>query len=185
MEKDVSLSKLAELPALDPILGTLPGSPIPYRLTMSDIHQLFVVSAPFRERREDLFAAFEVYSKSVWEELPKARLWVDGGFSTHKNWEAPDDIDVLVVDDDASLASKARLASRGMFTMSKVTGTIGKKELPELEKLRPFGGMIDAYYATSFSTELIRSQWTQVRGPDGEFVPGAVKGIVEVVRGVA
>jgi hypothetical protein len=175
---------IARLPALDPLLGYLPPSPVPYNVTLSDVHDLFVARAPYRERREVLFAALSIYSTLVWEEIPQAKIWIDGGFATHKAWGAPDDVDVVVVAENVGVLTKGKMAAKGLFTMSDVTAKIGQKRLPEIEKISPFGGLIDAYFATSLSSELIKRQLTQVRGPDGDIIPGIRKGIMEVRRGI-
>lgn len=184
MREEQGLHDIVRLPTLDPLLGYLPPSPLPYRVTLSDVHDLFVAKAPFRERREALFIALSTYSALVWAEIPKAVIWIDGGFATHKDWEAPDDVDVVVVADDVESSTKARMASQGLFTMTDVTAKISLKDMPLISKLRPFGGLVDAYFATSNTSELLRRQLSQVRGPDGEIMAGVLKGIVEVSRGI-
>lgn len=185
VEETQNKRSVGNLPALDPFLGYLPPSQTPYLVTMADIHELFVAQAPFRERREVLFAAFEIYAALIWERIPDARIWVDGGFTTHKSWEAPDDVDVVVVADDVPRTTKGGLVSDGLLTLQKVTAELNGKDLPPVDKLRPFGGLIDAYFATSATTQLIKMQFSKVRGPDGLIVPNLSKGILEVTRGIS
>jgi hypothetical protein len=174
---------VSSLPALDPILGTLPPSPLPYRVTMSDVHSLFVASAPFKERRERLFRAFALYAETIWTEIPGALLWIDGGFITHKSWEEPHDVDVAIIADDVPAESKRRLATQGLLTFDDTSGTINSKQL-QIGKLAPFGGMIDSYLASSKTASVYRIQWSRVRGPDGQIIPNASKGFLEVARGI-
>jgi hypothetical protein len=185
MEDTHNTRSVASLPALDPFLGYLPPSQAPYLVTMADIHELFVVQAPFRERREVLFRAFEIYSELIWDRIPYARIWVDGGFTTHKNWAAPDDIDVVVVADNLAPATKRELVTDGLLTLSNVAAAFNNQPLPSVAKMRPFGGLIDAYFATSSTTQLIKMQFSRVRGPDGLIVPNLSKGILEVTRGIS
>lgn len=181
---DAELSmRVTALPALDPILGTLPPNPLPYRVTMSDVHSLFVASAPFKERRERLFQAFSLFADTVWDELPKALLWVDGGFVTHKTWGEPHDVDVAIVADDVTVESKRRLATQGLLTFADIDGKINEKDL-RVGKLAPFGGMVDSYLASSTTAAMYRWQWSRVRGPDGEIIPNVTKGFLEVARGI-
>lgn len=174
---------LGVLPALDPLLGTLPYSPFPYRATMSDAHDLFVVQAPYREARQRIFDALQVYAACVWGVLPQARLWIDGGFASHKDWEAPEDVDVAIVVDDINTTERAQLVTAGLLTLATVSAKIGDVELPEFSRLRPMGGLVDSYLATRTTRDVYRMQWSRVRGPDREIIEGVLKGFLEVTRG--
>ncbi|NQX10392.1 hypothetical protein HQQ80_02000 [Microbacteriaceae bacterium VKM Ac-2855] len=174
--------EIAVLPALDPLLGTLPPRARPYRVTFADVHQLFVAEAPFRERRQRLYDALVLHAECVWEVLPEAKIWVDGGFLTHKTWAEPEDVDVVIVVATASPEAKAQLASQGLLTLKDVQSTANDRVLPKLTKLRAFGGLVDAYLATGARAELYQALWSKVRGPDGSDT-GTTKGFVEVIRG--
>ena len=85
---------------LGPLLdgrGMLPPASNPYGATLNELYETFVEQAPFRPRRELIFRALSLYAELVWQESPEARLWIDGGFATHKVWEAPEDADVVVI----------------------------------------------------------------------------------------
>lgn len=176
-------NQVSALPALDPFLGTLPPNPSPYRVTLSDVHSLFVANAPFKERRERLFQAFTLFADTVWAEIPAALLWVDGGFITHKPWEEPHDVDVAIIADDVSIDAKRSLATRGLLTFADLSGSVNEKPL-RIGKLVPFGGMIDSYLASSATAAFYRHQWSRVRGPDGQIMPNVSKGFLEVARGI-
>lgn len=171
-----------ELPTLDPFLRTLPPSPIPYAATLDVVHDVFVARAPFQNERQVVFDALVVYATCVWGILPGARLWIDGGFLTLKDWAAPADVDVAVVVDKITPQDKGRLATRGLLTFATVTAEIDGFTLPAFEGLKPMGGLVDAYLATSATQEVFKWQWSRVRGPDGLAVPDAMKGFVEVSR---
>lgn len=177
------VAKGVSLPTLDPFLGYLPYQHGPYLFTWGEIHELFVAQAPFRERRERLFNALQLFADSVWDILPGARLWVDGGFVTHKTWAAPEDVDVVIVTTQAAPEKKRLLVEQGLLTFSDMKFDV--MDTPRsLNKLRPFGGLVDSYFADAKREDIWRLQWSKVRGPDGEIVDGLKKGFVEVVRGV-
>ncbi|SKC37423.1 DUF6932 family protein [Okibacterium fritillariae] len=185
MTDDRTPTGLVRLPDLDPFIGYLPPAQLPYQVTMTDIYTMFVQDAPYRERRELLFDALKIYTSLIWTEIPYARIWVDGGFATRKDWAPPEDVDVVVVADDVPLKVKAKLASEGLLTLSAVSASIDKSNLPMIHKLRPFGGLVDAYFATSKTSALLYQYMTSVKGPDGEVIHGVRKGIAEVTRGIA
>lgn len=185
MAEETDLSRISALPTLDPFLGTLPPNQFPYRVTLADVHDVFVVRAPFRERREQLFMALSLYSSAIWDLLPDARLWVDGGFTTHKDWASPSDVDVAVIADKVDNVTKGTLASMGLFTMTEVSGKANELLLPQMHKLLPFGGMIDSYFTTTAHSYFYKQLWSQVKGPDGKIIEGASKGFLEVIRGLS
>lgn len=171
------------LPSLDPFLGYLPPQQQPYLLTWGEVHELFVVKAPYRERRQRIFAALQLFADSVWEIVPDARLWIDGGFTTHKEWGAPEDVDVVILGNALSPQMKATLLHQGLLTMEKLDFQVNSK-IMHIPSLRPFGGLVDAYLADSKREDFWRAQWSRVKGPDGKVIDGLKKGFVEVIRGL-
>jgi hypothetical protein len=171
------------LPTLDPFLGYLPPQQEPYRLTWGELHELFVAQAPYRERRERLYAALHLFADAVWDIAPTAKLWVNGGFATHKPWAAPEDVDVVIMTNDLAPEKKKMLVQQGLLTFKDVGLEVESKTM-QLDRLRPFGGLVDSYFADSKRELFWRTQWSRVKGPDGQIMPGVKKGFVEVVRGV-
>lgn len=165
----------------DPILGHLPPQQQPYRLSWGELHEAFVVHAPYRERRQRLYDALRLFSDCVWDIIPDARLWIDGGFVTRKTWAAPDDVDVVIVGSGVEKHQRQELARRGLLTSRETTLELETKSLP-IGRLRPLGGLIDSYLTESKRSELWHRKWSQVTGPDGNEVDGVFKGYVEVVR---
>lgn len=153
--------------------GTL--EPRIHRATLPEIEQVFVHEAPFAEQRAPIFAALNAWVASIDMLLPGARLWLDGGFITHKSWAAPSDADIVAhhPNEIAEAWSEAQVRLlKGMLT----NGDTGE---------RPMGGLIDAYWfasGNSQSSSYWKDLWTRVRGRDGLEVIGHSKGFVEVIR---
>lgn len=150
-----------------------------HRATITDIYQRFVEEAPFRERRELIFRALTLLIDIVAAEYPKARFWIDGGFTTQKDWEAPEDADVVVllpVKDASAVAADE--TAMGWVTLHNVSAVDRSTK-----KLHPFGGLLDVFptAATEGQLEYWDDLWSWVRGPDRKRVPGASKGYLEVL----
>ncbi|MDQ0537704.1 hypothetical protein DEJ21_00795 [Curtobacterium sp. MCSS17_006] len=172
------------LPALDD-RGFLPPATHPYPATLDELHQRFVVEAPFRERRQRVFDALSLYAALVWDALPSARLRIDGGFVTHKPWAAPEDADVVVVYDRPTPPGGLSAVVRApLFTMSNLTAVVSGESVT-LEKAAVMGGLIDAYPAPADKPALLAywdRMWSNVTGPGKTSLDGERKGYVEVMN---
>ncbi|WP_062520011.1 DUF6932 family protein [Demequina silvatica] len=152
--------------------GTL--EPRIHRATLDEVEQLFVRDAPFAAEREHLFNALRGWVANFDAALPGARLWLDGGFVTHKPWAPPKDVDIVAhhTQDVAEAWSEAE----HKVLASLLNGADGTK---------PMGGLVDAYWFISgdpHASPYWKNQWSRVRGEDGREVIGHAKGFVEVVR---
>lgn len=154
----------------------------PHPATLDEIYALFVEQAPFRRRREKIYTALELFIHQVWEISPQAYFWVDGGFTTHKQWGAPEDADVVafVPVEEIDLFrtdKKVPLHSLLGVKSQSITGSY-------TEKLHSYGGLMDTFIVpdTGPHRETWDNRWSKVRGPNREEIPGARKGYVEVNR---
>jgi hypothetical protein len=143
---------------------------------LDDLRALFVDNAPFSPAREQAWRAFILYTELLWERLPDTRLWVDGGFVTHKPWAAPHDVDVaiLVGQDDWNALS----ASDRVQLLTRI-------ENPETGECRvqPMGGLVDAHLVplgSDAAAQVFDRIWSRVKLEDGSIHPTASKGYVEV-----
>lgn len=160
---------VCELPELTPS-GRLPVGRHPAGL--KDVRIRFVDQAPFREKRERIFAALELYAENVWSLLPTAKLWLDGGFVTHKSWE-PKDVDVVILarPSEAGLLEEDQLLP--FLTLPGPGGT----------KIQPMGGLVDGFLVLRGNANEIpywQDFWATVVDQDKNVVEGARKGYVEV-----
>lgn len=178
-----AVSQGERLPPLDPFLGYLPPRQQPYLLTWGEIHEMFVTQAPYRERRQRIFSALQLFADSIWELIPDARLWINGGFTTQKDWAAPEDVDVVILGNAVPPQTKAALLNQGLLTLEDVNFSVNAKTM-HVPALKTFGGLVDSYLADVKSEEVWRAQWSRVRGPDGKVIEGVKKGFVEVIRGI-
>ncbi|WP_420365888.1 hypothetical protein AAEP80_02860 [Curtobacterium sp. L3-7] len=172
------------LPAMDG-RGLLPPAAHPYTATLEELHERFVVEAPFREQRQRVFDALSLYAALVWDALPSARLRIDGGFITHRTWAAPEDADVVVVyDKPTPPGGLDRVVRASLFTMSDVTAVVANKPAA-LDKVAVMGGLIDAYPAPADKPALLEywdRMWSNVTGPGKTLLEGERKGYVEVTN---
>lgn len=160
------------IPAPSGPLGLLPEGC--HRTTLAEIEDVFVQSAPFPAERVMLWATFRTYVDHIWRLMPSTRLWINGGFVTHKTWAAPRDVDVCLV---------VRVAEFDAVP-GPVIDPLLTKFLPNGQRLQPMAGAVDAFTAERGNPDqqhVYRKEWSRVRGPDRLEVPGAIKGYLEVL----
>lgn len=147
-----------------------------HRATLPELHLRFVVEAPQRARRQLIFDALAVYAELTWALLPGARLWVDGGFVTHKQ-EPPNDVDVAIVL-DPTVALPVETTEEVVLPLLTMQGVTYVKPAPGgyVERLQPFGGLIDGFLALDeLDRQFWAGWWSRHEGSEDR------KGFVEVV----
>ena len=156
--------------------GLLPAGR--HRATIDEIEMYFVVDAPFSERRALVFQALKTWLALVEQLLPGARLWVDGGFVTHKPWNGPSDVDVMILcqaDDVNRLSATQQIDLENLLTQPAGPGRA---------RSQPMGGLVDAYLTfrgPSGNADYWMRQWSQVKGRDGSEIRSLTKGFLEVM----
>ena len=158
--------------------GLLPPGRHP--ATMAEIKDFFVEQAPNVDRRRRIFRAFELYAEVIGDVLERGTFWVDGGFCSHKS-APPEDIDLAVLIDPAlPLTDKDHERLVPLFTLQEV-----QSGMPQAwaDRVQPMGGLIDSFAVmagVAAQEEYWHETWSKVKGPDGQLIPGAVKGYLEV-----
>lgn len=155
--------------------GYLPAAAGPYFATIDEVRGIFVDAAPNQARRERVFRALGIWMELVGELYGSGRVWIDGGFVTHKA-DAPDDVDVAFLPDDRERATTAIASAHGLglLTMQNLMCDIGS-----VIRLQPVGGLVDAFLVDAEDDlDVENAAWlfSQVKG-----VKHARKGFVEVV----
>jgi len=159
--------------------GNLPYRTEPYEASLVDLFGAFVENAPFQEARQEIFSALRFYAQLVWRRFPHARLWINGGFTTHKQWAAPNDADVVVLvpEDEFDVEDLSDIAP--FLTLQNVN-----VERPAFtaNRVQPMGGLIDGFVVPDNAANqfIWGDTWSRLKGPNGELVPDARKGYVEV-----
>jgi hypothetical protein len=175
------------IPAVDPDTKLLPANAdlSPHKATLVEIRQRFVEEAPNPNRRRIAFAALEIYAGLAWSYLPNAALWVDGGFVTHKE-STPHDIDVVIVDDMASLDSVFAVESDALALLTFQGVSALEPNIAGIRRLQPFGGLIDGFVAPRdqpLAVSVWRDRWSMAPTPDGSgYRTDIHKGFLEVTR---
>ncbi|MEW1882175.1 hypothetical protein AB0O58_21045 [Rhodococcus sp. NPDC080181] len=110
-----------------------------------------------------------------------ARLWIDGGFVTQKPWAAPEDADIVVVVPMEEYVAKVN--DPRWFPLWTFLNATSSEPSRWTEKLHPMGGLLDTFLMPDVEDALgiWDLRWSSVNGPNGELVPGAVKGYLEVI----
>ncbi|WP_394297268.1 DUF6932 family protein [Streptomyces rimosus] len=159
--------------------GLLP--PGRHAATMDEIEQLFVDQAPHAGHRRRIFRGFELYVDMVKDVLERGTFWVDGGFCSHKA-APPEDLDLAVlVDPSLPLTDKDWERLVPLFTLQGVQAQGGP--VSWAKRVQPMGGLIDSFLVVAGVPEqeaVWDATWSSVKGPDGQLIPGAVKGYLEV-----
>ncbi|MFE4305687.1 DUF6932 family protein [Streptomyces sp. NPDC056891] len=158
--------------------GLLP--PGRHAASMREIREIFVEQAPHADHRRRIFRAFELYSDMIRDILERGTFWVDGGFCSHKA-APPEDLDLAVlIDSSLPLTDKDHERLIPLFTLQGVQA--GQPQV-WANRVQPMGGLIDSFPVVAGipeQEEYWDATWSKVKGPDGELVPGAVKGYLEV-----
>jgi len=142
--------------------------------TLDEIEERFVLAAPFTDRRRLIYDAFRLWHEIVSGIVPDARLWVDGGFVTHKHWAPPSDVDVTVMlrpDDLNNLTHEDQQRLDLMFTK------------PGPPRQQPMSGLVDAFVCLRGDVDRTlywREHWSTVLDENRARITGTQKGFVEV-----
>ena len=169
-------------------LGCLPPAPGPYLCTLDEVHAHFVTQAPHSVERGRIFHALELWIARAEDALGPGRLWINGGFVTHKR-VPPKDVDVAFIP-SAPVAVDAAIKTGSAFQLLTVQDLLFSHPGPggHLQRLQPVGGLVDAFLADariSTDAEIWFDLWSSVKGLNGEIIAGARKGFLEVIVGGA
>lgn len=161
------------LPAVQGDLGLLPALDAPHLASLEDVFDLFVSAAPYSKERQELWAVFPIYVRKVRALFPTCRILLDGGFTTHKPWAAPEDIDVSVGVEKVHYEMLQPWERAELFN-TEADGV----------KVRAMGGLVDASRFQLGNPDrfvMWHEHWSTVRGQDRNIIEGLRKGYVEVV----
>ncbi|MBG6218941.1 hypothetical protein IWX75_003429 [Arthrobacter sp. CAN_A6] len=126
-----------------------------------------------------IFRALHLFIDVVWETIPDARFWIDGGFTTHKTWAAPEDADIVAI----VPVKKFKLClTESMLPLSTLQHVTAGQPNTHTAKLHTFGGLLDTFFIPDLPAHLRTwdDTWSKVKGSDQKIVPGKRKGYIEV-----
>lgn len=164
---------------VDPATGWLPPGAHP--ATLSEIHATFVVAAPFSAERELIFRAMSVYLDILAPRFAAPRILLNGGFTTHKTWAAPQDADLAIGLSTPDFKTAYHPNNHPLLTLGD--GGVNRPQNMQLLKLQPMGGLVDSYFFPSKLANHVRyweDHWGKVKDQNGVEMVGARKGFVEV-----
>jgi hypothetical protein len=157
-----------------------------HRADLAEIESVFVLSAPYQRERQLVFEALRLYVRLVQRILPSGSLWIDGGFVTHKRWEAPHDVDVCIALDEGQRQAappSAAIDLQDLITHLDVIERDGAGGGVIHPRLQPMGGLVDGFLVDlddPVNVAYWERLWSSVMGPGRVPIDGAVKGYVEV-----
>lgn len=148
-----------------------------HTVTLDEVYERFVVAAPFRSERQTVWNAFLLWSDLVWALFPDSPMWIDGGFVTHKAWAAPRDVDVAVTVKQSVYNSVMDERWQGQLWTTNNSDD-------KTKRVQPMGGYVDGFPIIRGLTDrrIWEHYWSSVADANGDLIPGAVKGYVEVMK---
>lgn len=157
--------------------GTMPAGR--HQTTLAEIYTRFVEEAPFRPRRELIYRALTLLNDLVVPSFPNARLWIDGGFTTHKTWAEPEDADVAIV---VPLEEYKTAISEKWMPLWTLQGVTSTNPRATTARLQPLGRLVDVFFVLDdpAQTAYWEDLWSKVRDDQRQTVAGATKGYLEV-----
>jgi hypothetical protein len=174
----VGLPALVDSPIGVPVLP--PGR---HQAALEDIRAVFVEDSavPFPDARLTLMQALDLYAPLVWGIWPRATLWVNGGFVTHKQWEAPADVDVVICDTTGRINAHVNEAGH----LISLLNAQHAKASVVVPRIQPMGGLIDGHPVGKQSPGVVayyEDYWSTLLDDRRDPVPHFRKGYVEVVN---
>jgi hypothetical protein len=175
------------IPKIDPVTKLLPvrDDRLPHAATFEEIYRVFVVEAPNSARREVIFAAFRLYAELVWNFFPTARLWVNGGFVTHKDLP-PHDVDVAFLVPTSELQSVFSVQSDAFALLTLQGVSSEEPRIAGIERVQPFGGLVDSFAVPVDNPAAMKvwaTRWSMASTPSGDgYRTDVEKGFLEVIH---
>jgi hypothetical protein len=161
--------------------GLLPPGRHP--ATWDEIRDHFVKRAPFEVERELIFTAVELHFRMVSDIFSTGRLWLDGGFVTHKDWTAPKDADLAYLLNSADINSLSPDNSSRLLSLFTLQGVSSLQPQGFAARVQPMGGLVDAFVVLGDNLNMVQywdSLWRTVKGPDEQIISNLQKGYLEV-----
>lgn len=161
--------------------GRLAPDSEPHPATLEEIYQSFVVDAPFRDHRELVFRGLGLFIELVTLQIGSVRFWINGGFTTHKSWAPPADVDVATIVPRSAYDAALTEDALPLWTLQHVSAA--DPTVVNAPRLQPMGGLVDSFFVPDLPAQRAywHSLWSKVKGEDGKEVPGERKGYVEVI----
>lgn len=166
------------IPALDADGNLPPGI---HSATLDEIHEVFVVGAPFETERALIFTAMALHMHVSRDRLGAGPVvWVNGGFATHKTWAAPKDVDLAYV---VPLALALRARQPDMMDLWTNQDVSAGQPMLVSDRVQPMAGLVDAFFIPEMPHSLAVWQhtWSRVKLEDGTIDPIKEKGFLEVI----
>lgn len=158
-----------------------------HHATLAEVRERFVTEAPeaTRARRDMIFRGVELHIERVLLAFKDSnvRVWLNGGFVSHKPWGPPGDADIAFLVPAAVYSRVTSDKALPLWTLAEVTAKLADGRPVVTSKLHTCLGLTEGYAVNADnpnSVELQRRTWSRVKGPDDEIIDGAVKGFVEV-----
>lgn len=161
--------------------GLLP--PGTHKADLPDIYERFVLDVPAsgRDQRELLFGALTTHLRLIARIIPAGIAWIDGSFVTRRESPPPEDVDVVIRPADWDAVSALPTEGRArLYTLMTLQDVAVADPALWFSKLRPVGGLIDAYLCRPRQEATWHDTWSRVTDTRGAVIRGRAKGYAEV-----
>lgn len=139
--------------------------------TLDEVAELFIDQAPHPEPRRRLFEGLVAWIDSLHAVVSSDRIWVDGGFLTHKQ-DPPQDVDVVAFVKPSLLTKDVNYRLSPLLT-----------RVEDQVRIQPMGGRVDGFVVPGSVEQKVLwvGEWSRVRHPvTRDEWDGKTKGFVEV-----
>lgn len=159
--------------------GYLPSTQLPRVVSLDDIYDTFVDSAPHAAARDRLYRAMRLNLELLHEIFGQARVWIGGTFVSLAPHEPRQVEMVYVCRDVPHYLRNLKLAQfERALTLSSVV--IGYPRLLGTGELKPVGGLVNTVQVRPEHLPLEYERLSQVCNAEGQPVEGGRVGFVEV-----
>ncbi|MBA4023883.1 MAG: hypothetical protein C0482_16110 [Gordonia sp.] len=145
------------------------------------MHAAFVKDAPYEPERQLIYQALILYADILKTVFTAPVLWIDGGFVTHKHWEAPKDADVVVV---VPWVEYSNVCTDPKSLAYRTLQGVQVQDPPAaVPRVQPMGGLIDGFIIPDqpLQTAPWHNIWSRVKDDNGNVLPATErKGYLEV-----
>ncbi|RPA64891.1 hypothetical protein EF294_07350 [Gordonia oryzae] len=160
--------------------GELSPSPDPYKLTDTELYEVFVEQAPHSTVRRRLHTALRLHLDILCDIAGSGPVLIGGGFISHKP-TPPTDVDLVYLCRDSEHLESVLTHPDALQLLTLQKGYVLHPAMFGFDRLQPVGGKVDAFLATPGRYAYWRGLWSTIKGTGQNGIPKQDRGYVEVM----